>query len=750
MASKNVAGDIEWRIVAETSGLEKGLASAQKQAKGLSQSFSDMSAKAGKAFAVVGVAGAAAIGGLVSKSQEFSKAMAEVNTLGIKDLGGLGDAVKDVSMEFGLELTDAAKAAYQAISAGAKEAETPELLAKAAMAATAGVTDLTTAIELGTSVSNAFGIELSDVNTIFDQAFTAVKGGVTTFEELSAAVGKVSPLMSAAGLSSAEMFAAIGALTKGGIATSEAVTGLKAAMSNIIKPTTEASKLAETLGIKFDSTALQSMGLAGFLDMVKEATGGNVDQMSQLFGSVEALNSVLALTGNQAEAFNSLLGEMEGSTGQTKEAFDAFIAANPGFAFAQLKATISVLAAELGDRLAPVLISLAQSIMPVLRSVLEWARTNEGLANVIAKVVLGVTGLALILAPILLILPGLVTAFGLFSGAITAAAGFLGITSTAAGVTTAAIATTGTTATVATGGVAAFGAAFVAAAIPIAATVVVLGLAGVAVYKHIQAHRDLRQAMDQQAASEVALGATIERRVQQLERQGVKIDRVALATKSMDEQIAELNLKNIEAKMAAGEYGEVLDEGTGITKDNTGSKKENTGATRDGKKAQEGQTGAAWDGRNANKSLSEMLGVTTEQYKRFADQANKAAEAARNANAAASGGGSFANGGVVGRANGGLIKGYANGGATGISMARVGEYGSEIAAFPNGTRIISHTETVQAIKDGSGGGGGIGTFSPNISININGGSSNNILEHYDKFKAKLFSDMASEMKAARR
>ena len=96
------------------------------------------------------------------------------------------------------------------------------------------------------------------------------------------------------------------------------------------------------------------------------------------------------------------------------------------------------------------------------------------------------------------------------------------------------------------------------------------------------------------------------------------------------------------------------------------------------------------------------------------------------------------------------IKGYANGGATGISMARVGEYGSEIAAFPNGTRIISHTETVQAIKDGSSGGGGIGTFSPNISININGGSSNNILEHYDKFKAKLFSDMASEMKAARR
>jgi hypothetical protein len=554
--------------------------------------------------------------------------------------------------------------------------------------------------------------------------------------------------MSAAGLSSAEMFAAIGALTKGGIATSEAVTGLKAAMSNIIKPTTEASKLAETLGIKFDSTALKSMGLAGFLDMVKEATGGNVDQMSQLFGSVEALNSVLALTGNQADAFNSLLGEMEGGTGQTKAAFDAFIAANPGFAFAQLKATISVLATELGDRLAPVLISLAQSIMPVLRSVLEWARANEGLANVIAQVVLGVTGLSLILAPILLILPGLVTAFGLFSGALTATAGVLGLTSTAAGVTTAAIATTGTTATVATGGVAAFGAAFAAAALPIIAIVGVLALAGAAVYKHIQAQRDLREAMDQQKASEVALSATIQRRVAQLERQGVSIDRVALATKSMDEQIAHLNLRSIEAKMATGEYGQVVEEGTGSTKDNTGAKKENTGATREGTTAQKNQTNAAHNGRNANQSLASMLGLTANQYANLAANANKAAAAMRDANAAAAGGGgSHANGGVVqGRANGGLIKGFAGGG---VSMARVGEYGSEIAAFPNGTRIISHTETMQAIKDTSGG-GGIGTFSPNISININGGGSTNILEHYDKFKAKLFGDMASEMKAASR
>lgn len=414
------AGDILWQIDADASKLSKAIDKSKGDLKKLGTNFGDVSKKAGIAMTAAGAAGVAAIGGLVSKSQEFSQAMAEVNTLGVQDLGAMGDAVKDVSARFGLDLTNSANAAYQAISAGASEAEAPRLLEEAAIAATAGVTDLSTAIELGTSVTNAFGMGIGQASQIFDEAFIAVKGGVTTFEELSSSVGKLSPIMSAAGVSSAEMFASIGALTKGGIATSESVTGMKAVIQSILNPTSEAAQMAEELGIQFDVAALQSQGLAGFMDTLRDATGGNIESMSALFASSEALNAALALTGNQAESFSSLMAQMQNSTGASQEAFDAFVEANPGFAFEQLKSTIAVLAVEIGDKLAPILIALAEKIKPVVMNIIEWVRNNQQLAGFIATVAAAASALMVVLGPILVMLPGLATAFSAVSAIVPA------------------------------------------------------------------------------------------------------------------------------------------------------------------------------------------------------------------------------------------------------------------------------------------------------------------------------------------
>jgi len=415
MAEK--AGDIEWHIGTVMDGFNAGMRKAQKGAQKLGKQLQANSKAIGLSMTAAGVAGVAAFGTLASKAQEFSTVMAEVNTLGIADLESLSDAVKDVSTEFGLNLADSAKAAYQAISAGATEAQTPKLLAEAAMAATAGVTDLTTAIELGTSVTNAFGIGIGRASEVFDQAFVAVKGGVTTFEELSASVGKLSPIMSAAGLSTGEMFSAIGALTKGGISTSEAVTGLKAAITGILKPTSEAQQLAADLGIQFDAAGLKSMGLGGFMEQLRQKTGGNIETMAQLFGSVEALNSVLALTGNQAESFNSLLDQMNTATGASQEAFNAFVEANPGFAFQQLRAEVSVLAVELGSALLPTLIMLTRKIVPIIDTVVEWIKNNPKLTESLVVLAAGLAAVMAVVGPLLVMLPGVVSLFGLISSA---------------------------------------------------------------------------------------------------------------------------------------------------------------------------------------------------------------------------------------------------------------------------------------------------------------------------------------------
>lgn len=403
--SQFAGGDIIYTISGDASPLEKSIAGGEKHAQAMGANFAKISKQIGAGFTVAGGVITAAMGVSVKSATDFGTAMAEVSTLGVKDLKGLGDTVKNIASTYGLELTPSVKGLYQAISAGVSEMQAPLVLEEAAKAASAGVSDLATAIELGTSVTNAFGLEMENISGVYDLSFGAVRNGVTTLDELAASVGKVAPIMAAAGLGADEMFASIGALTKGGIATSEAVSGLKAALSNIIKPSAEAAELAGSLGLNFNAAALESQGLAGFLEAVQQATGGNVETMSKLFGSVEGLNVVLALAGEQSESFNAMLTDMRENTGQTQRAFEELQKNDPSQPFKQLMATIEGLRVEIGEALLPVLSRMVEIAKGVLGEVKGWISGNEELFATITLITAGVGAAMVALGPFLIALP---------------------------------------------------------------------------------------------------------------------------------------------------------------------------------------------------------------------------------------------------------------------------------------------------------------------------------------------------------
>jgi hypothetical protein len=138
---------------------------------------------------------------------------------------------------------------------------------------------------------------------------------------LASSLGNVAPLASAAGVSLEEVVAAVAGLTSQGQSTSVAVTGIRQAIAALIKPTSEAEKEAERLGISFDAAALESKGLAGVLADVERATGGSKESLAQLFGSVEALNAVLGLIGPSGDKFTDSLEAMGVAAGATDAAF---------------------------------------------------------------------------------------------------------------------------------------------------------------------------------------------------------------------------------------------------------------------------------------------------------------------------------------------------------------------------------------------------------------------------------------------
>ena len=324
-------------------------------------------------------AGIAAVAFALKKSIEmstlFERELANVSTLvntNVVSMAKLRKEILALNPNLG-SATELTKGLYQAISAGVDASKAVEFVGKAAMAAKAGLSDAFTAVDAGTTILNAFGMAIEEATFVYDLMFTTVKEGKTTFAELASAVGKISPIASAAGVSVTEMHAALATLTKGGFATTEASARLATALGTIIKPSAEAEELTAKLGLSFNATALRAKGLHGFLQDVQKATGGNVDQMAMLFGGMESLSVMLALTGKQSKEFTDILGRMGNVSGATQEAFDkqkvTLIALWDTF-----KNTVGRQAILLGEKLLPKLSELVVNMT-------KWVDTNQVLID---------------------------------------------------------------------------------------------------------------------------------------------------------------------------------------------------------------------------------------------------------------------------------------------------------------------------------------------------------------------------------
>ncbi len=234
----------------------------------------------------------------------------------------LTDGIISASNETGVVATDIASATYQAISAAVDTADATDLVTRAAKAAKAGVSDVTTVINGSTSIINGWKLQGEDANRVFDKLLKTQQLGKTSIGELSQTIGQVAGLAPQLNVSIDEVLATVGALTQSGYQTSSVMSGLKGVLSAILKPTSEAQEQAKALGLEFNSTALQAKGLTGFLADVQEKTKGDADALAKLFGSVEGLSAVMALGGNSADAYNNILEALGNSAGTLETMFD--------------------------------------------------------------------------------------------------------------------------------------------------------------------------------------------------------------------------------------------------------------------------------------------------------------------------------------------------------------------------------------------------------------------------------------------
>ena len=319
-------------------GAERGARRAENALDGVKRSAvgaeaqldrTSRSARAiGRAFTIAGAAVVASAAAFAARSipayRAQNAALAEVSTLiegTVEEIEALDNASQRFAAQFGGSATQQVEAFYQAISAGVGDVEdATDFLASANVLAQAGVTDITTSVDALSSALNAYASEGLSAAEASDILFSGVRAGKTTLDELGSSLGNVIPIASSVGVGLDEVVAATAALTTQGQSTSIAVTGIRQVLASVLKPTKEAADLAAELGIEFDVAALKSKGLADFIADIAERTGGSQEALAQLFGSVEALNAVLALTGDAGDVLDSTLADIAVSAGITQEA----------------------------------------------------------------------------------------------------------------------------------------------------------------------------------------------------------------------------------------------------------------------------------------------------------------------------------------------------------------------------------------------------------------------------------------------
>lgn len=267
-------------------------------------------------------------GAALNTGINFEKGMANVQTLigsgsaaeaRIEEFKG---SVKDLSISTGVSLDNMTDGLYQVISAWGDSADASKQLEISAKAAKAGLATTTDAVNLLSTVTKGYGdTSAYAVQHAADLAFQTANLGQTTFPELAQSMGKVIPLAATMGVKQEELFGAMATLTGVTGDTSEVTTQLKAVMTALINANPKMVAALKAQGFESGRAAIKSLGLSGTLDMLKDAAGGSDLKLAQMVGSSEALNAILALTGNQASDFTKKTEAMYKASGKNAKAF---------------------------------------------------------------------------------------------------------------------------------------------------------------------------------------------------------------------------------------------------------------------------------------------------------------------------------------------------------------------------------------------------------------------------------------------
>ena len=366
---------------------------------------------AGKALAPL--SGAFAGAGIASSkmSMDFEEAIAKVSTIADETevpISELEKGIKNLSNQTGISATEIADNVYDAISAGQKTGDALAFVEKSTKLAKAGFADAGNALDVLTTIMNAYGLEAGEVGKVSDMLIQTQNAGKTTVGELASTMGRIIPTAKANNVALDQVTTGYVKLTSNGVAAAESTTYMNAMLNELGKSGTKVSDLLkEKTGQSFSDLMQSGMSLADVLEIVSNGAKEQGLAFGDMWGSSEAAKAGLVLLGDGAQEFNATLDEMRNSTGATEEALGKLETKSDTFrkTFNELKNVMI----ELGDALMEV---LAPVIDTVVEKVKEFSKWFSGLSDESKKIIAIGTIIVATLSPILIIIGKLIIGIG--------------------------------------------------------------------------------------------------------------------------------------------------------------------------------------------------------------------------------------------------------------------------------------------------------------------------------------------------
>lgn len=340
-----------------------------------------------------------AVGAVAIKTAaDFETAMAKVQTIAdttTVPIDELQQSILDLSDETGVAATDIAESVYNAISAGQDTADAVSYVETTTKLARAGFTDTASALDLLTSITNAYGLESKDATKISDKLITVQNRGKTTIAQLSSSMGKVIPTASAFGVDLDNISSAYVVMTKNGISTAESTTYLNSMLNELGKSGTKASTIIKkSTGKSFTDLMKEGKNLGDILKIVKDEADKNNLSLADMFGSAEAGKAALSLLADGGYEFSDSLQAIQSSSGATQQAFET-VSSTSTAKFNETVNKLKNIGITAGGDLLNMLSPAVESVGGFVQSVADWYNSlDSDTQEMVSKVglALGVSG----------------------------------------------------------------------------------------------------------------------------------------------------------------------------------------------------------------------------------------------------------------------------------------------------------------------------------------------------------------------